>query len=317
MDCVGRDECAVYFVSMTAPATDSAGDECYRCGYDLRGIANDGACPECGLLAERSRRVTEELHDTRPRWLRSLSRGINLILLAIVAPFVTPVSAAFWLNSSPPWWISYAELVAFDISALLLLLGDILLTLREGYAPADQADRRLRILMRVVAIVPVGQVVLVHVQLYSELSLRHIFLTGDQFLALTLVALALFAFLPLLLFLRLRGLARRVRSAHLAEHCIIVGVGAFLSTLYLAAVVAITNNVVGLGLGDRWQWQTTGFLMMLLMSVASCLFILWSLYLLIRFAVAFWKAARKLRRKWIRDDRSLTTGAETRNPKFE
>ena len=29
-------------------------DECYRCGYALIGIANDQACPECGLLAERS-----------------------------------------------------------------------------------------------------------------------------------------------------------------------------------------------------------------------------------------------------------------------
>jgi hypothetical protein len=71
---------------MTALPDESIRDECYRCGYDLRGIANAGVCPECGLLAERSRRVTDELHDTRPRWLRSLSRGIDLILLAIFAP---------------------------------------------------------------------------------------------------------------------------------------------------------------------------------------------------------------------------------------
>jgi hypothetical protein len=48
-------------------------------------------------------------------------------------------------------------------------------------------------------------------------------------------------------------------------------------------------------------------IMMLVMSVASGLFILWSLYLLVRFAIAFWIAAGRLRRKWTRDDRSLTT----------
>ena len=48
----------------TIPA-EPAKDECYRCGYNLLGIADDQACPECGLLAQRSRRVTDELHDTR------------------------------------------------------------------------------------------------------------------------------------------------------------------------------------------------------------------------------------------------------------
>ena len=48
-------------------------------------------------------------------------------------------------------------------------------------------------------------------------------------------------------------------------------------------------------------------IMMLVMSVASGLFILWSLYLLVRFAIAFWIAAGKLQHKWTRDDRSLST----------
>jgi hypothetical protein len=36
--------------------------------------------------------------------------------------------------------------------------------------------------------------------------------------------------------------------------------------------------------------------------VLSLLMILWSFYLLIRFAISFHKAARKLKRKWKRDD---------------
>ena len=48
------------------------------------GIDNARACPECGLLAERSRHVTDELHDTHPRWLRKITIGITLILIAIL-----------------------------------------------------------------------------------------------------------------------------------------------------------------------------------------------------------------------------------------
>jgi hypothetical protein len=46
--------------------------------------------------------------------------------------------------------------------------------------------------------------------------------------------------------------------------------------------------------------------MMLLMSLGGTLFALWSLYLLIRFAIAFSRAYRQLRKKWKRDDRQVT-----------
>ena len=57
---------------------------CFRCGYNLHSIADDQPCPECGLLALRSRHESDELHDTRPKWLTSISWGANLMLLSIV-----------------------------------------------------------------------------------------------------------------------------------------------------------------------------------------------------------------------------------------
>src|SRR4051812_31770025 len=76
------------------PPLDLSDDECYRCGYQLRGVADDQPCPECGLLAERSRRPSDELHDTRPGWLARLAWGVRLILLALLAAGAWPFAAA-------------------------------------------------------------------------------------------------------------------------------------------------------------------------------------------------------------------------------
>src|SRR5437762_9680970 len=97
----------VYPIAMIPAAAAEMQGECLRCGYDLRGIANEQACPECGLLAERSRRVTDELHDTRPRWLRRLAWGVWLILLAIplcaISPIEVGIAESFGQPPSPRW----------------------------------------------------------------------------------------------------------------------------------------------------------------------------------------------------------------------
>jgi len=298
---------------VTATSAESSRDECYRCGYDLRGIANDAACPECGLLAERSRRITDELHDSRPRWLWSLSRGINLILLALVAPLVGPfifpvLQTSFNLLGFPfPVSHEFFNFIGFDLAAAFLALGVFLLTRPEGYAPADEADRGLRIRLRMLAIVPALAMVVVH---FFALEFRGAFREEMdlQLWAWYPVFTAIVAFLPLFLFIHLRGLAKRARSAHLAEHCMIVGIGTFASLLYVAAVTAIVNNARSLGLEADWETRSTvSLIMLLVLSIASALFLLWSLYLLLSFADAFWTAARTLRRKWSRDDRSVTT----------
>jgi hypothetical protein len=294
---------------MTVTRTESPSDECFRCGYDLRGIANDRPCPECGLAAERSRRVTDELHETRPKWLRAITAGALLILLSVLATPAWPFGASLLISALsrrfPAWrWDEILVISGFGVAAIIFYTGILLLARSKGYPAADHADRWLRRWLRITALVPLLDFILACVALQwtsidSE-ALPNIFIVG-------VVAATP---LPLLLFLRLRGLAKRARSAHLAEHCAIVGIGATVAVLCLAAEVAFAVNServeAALGLRENWENNSTAWLIiMVIFNVAVCLFLLWGIYLLVRFVIAFARAAIQASRKWRRDDHAL------------
>jgi hypothetical protein len=296
-------------------------DECYRCGYVLRGIADDQPCPECGLLAGRSRHVTDELHNTRPGWLRRLSLGVWTLLLAVAVtvgwPFVLILMQFLKVRwQGPPGTALWRLMPSLGIAlaALLLPMGVWLLTGREGYAPADRADRRLRLALRVAAFLPVLAILitLAETDLVGSGSSWMIDATGQSRLAdVPVFLLSLFGLtLPLMLALRLRGLARRARSAHLAEHCVIVGVGVTCAVVYALACNYLFDHARELGLGENWAGRsTTALALLTVFGTAAVLFLLWSLYLLIRFAIAFGRASLKLRRAWLREDRSVVAVA--------
>jgi hypothetical protein len=296
-------------------------DECYRCGYDLRGIANDQPCPECGLLAQRSRRVTDELHNTRPRWLRRISLGVWLTLLAL---FVTTAWQLLltgfdrWIDErwnwrsglayTMPWW-------GLDFGALLLPVGMFLLTAAERYPPADQVDHRRRLLIRMLSFVPLVAVLVQHaMEAWARHGWRTLGWTTEPMMfrvcetLLPFVLTLTMAPLPLLFFVQLGSLAKRVRSAHLAEHCVIVGIGMSLSLIYGAVKPFIPDFGPEWNLGTPWtRYVSVELVLDLVAGVAIGLFMLWSLYLLLRFAIAFHRASRQLRRSWNRDDRARTT----------
>ena len=251
-------------------------DECYRCGYALHGIANKQACPECGLLAERSRNVSEELHDSHPRWLNGLSRGIVYLLLAVLlavsSPFIGSVIQQIaddariqaWMTPRPraampaiPAWVKYAEsiqLISYDVAALLALLSLILLSRPEGEPIADARDKHRRRWLRIVGIIPLVSMAFLHInrEHYRRASNRWMFGRAPTWdwtswdSATIYIGIALLTLgcvpLPLLLFRHLRSLAKRAHSAHLAEHCTIVGTLVSCSLLYIALALLISEN---------------------------------------------------------------------------
>lgn len=317
---------------VAADASPELAGECYRCGYSLVGVADDQPCPECGLLAGRSRRPTDELHHSRPGWLRRLSWGVWLILFAMVAaaawPFTQePIHSFLWENvirprygnttwppKMPPTWAMglwyHSPWLGADVAAIALFVGGLLLSRREGFAPADAADRWRRVALRLFALVPLVAVGIVHAIAQNEsVSAMGTYSFGGDLegwwttllLAVTLGCVPL----PVLLFFQLRSLAKRARSAHLAEHCAIVGIGNSLTLLYVPVCVIVMQWGDRWGYGQYWTSRATApMVIMLVLGVAAGLFALWNAYLLVSFAVAFGRASRLLRRQWRQSDRA-------------
>jgi hypothetical protein len=65
------------------------------------------------------------------------------------------------------------------------------------------------------------------------------------------------------------------------------------------------------GLAHRWvQRSQTSLMIVLVLFVAALLFAIWSVSLLVRFAVAFRRTSRELRGAWREDDRAASGDGE-------
>jgi hypothetical protein len=305
----------------------SISNECFRCGYDLRGIGDDHPCPECGLLAARSRRVSDELQETRPRWLAGISRGTNLILLAILISIVwgalpeTPLWR-FWenlwsyLSAGVRWHIfstqASMELPGWLLANAVMLGGVVLLTRPEGFAPADLADRRHRMLLRIAASMPLaGMLFLLALACVPQKPvLAQSLASGPPLLEIASLALGIIGgvWLPWLLFTQFRNLARRARRPDLAKYCALVAAGSALAILFIGALIVSISFPPMRWLPDRlWIYPSASMWCgIMAVGVVAGIFVIWGLFLLVGFSLAFRRAAENMRDKWSRDDRSLT-----------
>jgi hypothetical protein len=301
--------------NIPAPTATDEQDDCYRCGYVLRGIDDDQPCPECGLLARRSRRLTDDLHHTRPRWLRRITIGVVLLLLAVVLVCTLPISGPALADAAAlrvtarrwRWLVAILPLAPMNLAILLLLVGTWLFTSREGYAPADAADQRRRASLRMLAGFIAAGFVAINFE-WSTNARGVVLHSAVRTLLATANLISAIAMLPfpLLLFTQLRSLAKRVRSAHLAEHCVIVGTGLVATLLGTLLMSVLANYGESLGLRHDWMNRSSvGMALFTMLIVSFALFGIWSVYLLARFGFAFRRASRALRREWRSDDRSI------------
>lgn len=66
---------------------------CRRCSYNLRGLREDGRCPECGIRVGLSTRG-DLLRFADPTWVETVARGLKIILWMILVGFIAGAAAA-------------------------------------------------------------------------------------------------------------------------------------------------------------------------------------------------------------------------------
>ncbi|MFG0329617.1 MAG: hypothetical protein ACF8PN_06915 [Phycisphaerales bacterium] len=83
----------------TAPTAGAAARPipCRQCGYDLRGAARDGACPECGAPVERSL-GPDRLEAAPAPWLQRIALGLLVAVAAFASEFIILALQLVWLR---------------------------------------------------------------------------------------------------------------------------------------------------------------------------------------------------------------------------
>lgn len=249
---------------------------CVRCGYNVRGLTEEQACPECGLGVGRSVRLGAELGQSRPAWLRGLARaawlllGVHLGLVAVVLAGATLMEISYLVVIG----LAVTVAVAHPVAAWLL-------SRPENPHARPQPDWLLRNTLRLFSLSPL----LIAVGLVASWWLNR----GGPFLVALGVGGVLYIPCPLLEFILLRRLAWRLFDDGLAEHAAIVGWGYSLSLLVSPAVGVVPTHS---GRGDTELW------VLLAITVAILLFWIWACILLVVFVHAFSRAAREASSRW-------------------
>jgi len=132
---------------------------CFSCGYDIGGLAVEGACPECATPIARSVQ-RPLLRSASERYLFTLRRGILLTLWGVVAGSVTTVTCAIAFvviaNSSKNVSVRGTVLLLSlcgTVAAILVLAGWRLMTARDPSVPALLDAAYARVCVRLAALV--------------------------------------------------------------------------------------------------------------------------------------------------------------------
>jgi len=118
---------------------------CRKCGYNLRGLSVNGRCPECGTPVGLSV-MGDLLRFSDPAWIRTLRRGITLILAGIVALIFGMVAVSIVMGAKGRAGLPLAVVVNFAGYGLMLVGGWLLTEPDPSGVGEDQYGTSRRII---------------------------------------------------------------------------------------------------------------------------------------------------------------------------
>jgi len=113
---------------------------CRKCQYNLRGLASDGRCPECGTPVAFSTQG-DLIRYSDPAWIRSIRRGVIFSMIATAIGVVAMLLAFAFRGNQ------IAQIASSFIVELFFLIGAWLLTMPDpGGVGEDKYGRARRVI---------------------------------------------------------------------------------------------------------------------------------------------------------------------------
>jgi hypothetical protein len=268
---------------------------CRNCGFNLRGLSPDRACPECGTSIELSLREPL-LRFAEPGWVRTLARGATWVLAGVLVGFIAGVAAAVVAAQGA---VLPAVLIA-SVPQVPYVLGIWWLTSPEpGGLDGDDPVSRAIARWGAVTAVAIGAA---SIALINAPALTNQALDTVEGLAGTVAYFALLVYT--------RKLALRLPDARLAKHTrtvmwgIVVSYGVIVvGAVVLGVLVATGPNSPG-GPPNALVFATA--VPLLIGGAGTLVFGIWSLVLLFQYRSRLTLAAEQAADAWTTGDPAAT-----------
>ncbi len=111
---------------------------CTRCGYNLRSLAADGTCPECGTLVEESAR-RRYLRFADPSWVRGLAGGAGLLLICLIGLIIVPLLYALVVAGTTLPGVHFGQCIIGPLVLAFSIVGIVGLVRLSRREPAEEA----------------------------------------------------------------------------------------------------------------------------------------------------------------------------------
>ena len=277
-----------------APAGPIAEDlPCRHCGYNLRGMTEDRACPECGTAVGRSL-LGDQLRFSDPQWVRTLARGakwiltsvllgFGLALLSVLISLVYTNSAKY--NYAPPPSITAVLNVMGFLPSVVYLVGVLFITAPEP-GVIESADWSVRNVLRWAAVASTAIGVI-----HAGLTLGMTDQIVETAVALAASVVGMVGYISL--FVYALRLALRVPDYDLAKQTktVMWGIIISLSGMILVGIIALVLTATGAA-------YVVFAIPVCIFGVAYLVFAIWSLVLLFRYNRAASTAAEQAEQTW-------------------